>query len=181
MFYDILLYVTFQLIWVSKKSEIKKLTLQLIIYVQFLNWQVVFVLPFTAIFSLRSGRLKVTGERKNGTCEGDTRGERERLPGRTMIILFSTPIQLPGSRCVICQKFLQETIIRANDNNSERFFKFMPLVSASFHQSGPGFDGIRSVDNPSREVLFEQIIFPLIFISTMRQIFCLPPLLLMRI
>ena len=94
---------------------------------------------------------------------------------------FPTPIQLPGSRCVICQKFWQKPIIRANNNNSERFFKFMPLVSASFHQSGPSFDGIRSIDNPSREIIFEQIIFPLIFISTIRQIFCLPPLLLMRI
>ena len=57
----------------------------------------------------------------------------------------------------------------------------MTLVTASFHQSGPCFDGMRSIDNPSREVLFEQIIFPLIFISTIRQIFCLPLLLLMRI
>ena len=38
----------------------------------------------------------------------------------------------------------------------------MTLVTVSFHQSGPCFDGMRSIDNPSREVLFEQIIFPLL-------------------
>ena len=36
----------------------------------------------------------------------------------------------------------------------------------------------RSMDNASRQVLFEHIIFPLIFISTIQQIFCLSPLLL---
>ena len=71
--------------------------------------------------------------------------------------------------------------VKTTNNNSERFFKFMPLVSVSFHQSCPGFDGMRSIDNASREVLFEQRIFPLIFISTIRQMFCLSPLLLMRI
>ena len=61
--------------------------------------------------------------------------------------------------------------LRTNNNNSERFFKFMPQVSVSFHQSCPGFDGMRAIDNVSREVLFEQRIFPLIFISTIRQMF----------
>ena len=51
----------------------------------------------------------------------------------------------------------------------------MPLrvESGSFHQSCPGPDGIRSIENASRQVLFEQRIFPLIFISTIRQILCL--------
>ena len=39
---------------------------------------------------------------------------------------------------------------------------------------------MRSIDEASGQVLFEQRIFSLIFISTIRQIFCLPPLLLMR-
>ena len=40
---------------------------------------------------------------------------------------------------------------------------------------------MRPIDNANRQVLSEQRIFPLIFISTIRQIFCLTPLLLMRI
>ena len=40
---------------------------------------------------------------------------------------------------------------------------------------------MRSIDNAGHQVLFEQRIFPLLFISTIRQIFCLSPLLLMRI
>ena len=39
--------------------------------------------------------------------EGDTRGERERLPRRPTKIV-SRP-QYTGSRCVICQKFWQKT------------------------------------------------------------------------
>ena len=46
------------------------------------------------------------------------------------------------------------------------FLKFMPLVSVSFHQSCPGLDGMRSIDNASRQVLFKQRIFPLIITST---------------
>ena len=38
----------------------------------------------------------------------------------------------------------------ANNNNSERFFKFMLMVSVSFHHSCPGFDGMRSIENASR-------------------------------
>ena len=57
----------------------------------------------------------------------------------------------------------------------------MPLVSVSFHQSCPSFDGMRSIDNTSRQVFLSKKIFPLIFIATIRQIFCLSPLLLMRI
>ena len=43
----------------------------------------------------------------------------------------------------------------ANNNNSERFFKFMLLVSVSFYHSCPGFDGMRPIENASRQVLFE--------------------------
>ena len=65
----------------------------------------------------------------------------------------------------------------ANNTIVKCFFKFMPLASVSFHQSCPSFDGIRSIDNTSRHCSPEQRIFPLIF----RQIFCLSPLLVMRI
>ena len=54
------------------------------------------------------------------------------------------------------------------------------MVSVSFHQSCLGFDGMHAIDNASRQVTFEQRIFPRIFISTIRQIFCLTPLLLMH-
>ena len=58
----------------------------------------------------------------------------------------------------------------ANNNNSERFFIFMLLVSASFYHSCPGFDGMHSTENVSRQVLFENI--SVIFISKIiRQIF----------
>ena len=57
----------------------------------------------------------------------------------------------------------------ANNNNSERFFKFMLLVSVSFYHSCPGFDGMRPIENASRQVLFENI--SVIFISKIRQIF----------
>ena len=64
--------------------------------------------------------------------------------------------------------------LRTNNNSSKRFSKFMPLVYVSFHQSCPGFDGMRSV-------LFQQRrLFPMLFFSTIRQIFCLSLLLLMR-
>ena len=57
----------------------------------------------------------------------------------------------------------------ANNNNSERFFKFVLLVSVSFYHSCPGFDGMRSIENASRQVLFENI--SVIFISKIQQIF----------
>ena len=42
--------------------------------------------------SLRSKRLEVVGARKNGTREGDTRGERERLPERPLArLVFLEP------------------------------------------------------------------------------------------
>ena len=44
---------------------------------------------FRANTSLRSRRLEVMGPRKNGAREGDTRGERERLPERPMKIVFT--------------------------------------------------------------------------------------------
>ena len=57
----------------------------------------------------------------------------------------------------------------ANNNNSERFFKFILLVSVSFYHSCPGFDGMRPIENASRQVLFENN--SVIFISKIRQIF----------
>ena len=57
----------------------------------------------------------------------------------------------------------------------------MPPVSVSFRQSCPALYGMRSTDNASRQVRFEQRIFPLIFILTFRQIVCPQLLLLMRI
>ena len=44
---------------------------------------------FRANTSLRSRRLEVMSARKNGAREGDTRGERERLPERPMKIVFT--------------------------------------------------------------------------------------------
>ena len=42
----------------------------------------------------------------------------------------------------------------ANNTTVKCFFKFM--VSVSFHQSCPSFDGIRSIDNTSRQVLLSK-------------------------
>ena len=66
-------------------------------------------------------------------------------------------------------------LLRANNTivKLNVFFKFMPLVSVSFHKSCPSFDGMRSIDNTSRQVFLSKKIFPLIFIATIRQIFCL--------
>ena len=47
----------------------------------------------------------------------------------------------------------------ANNTIVKCFFKFMPLVSVSFHQSCPSFDGIRSIDNTSRQVLLSKEYF----------------------
>ena len=42
--------------------------------------------------SLRSRRLEVVGARKKGTREGDTRGERERVPERPLArLVFLEP------------------------------------------------------------------------------------------
>ena len=66
--------------------------------------------------------------------------------------------------------------------NSESFSNSCPSVeSVSFHQSCLGLDGMRSINNGNPQVIFEQRIFPLILISMIQQIFCLLPLLLMRI
>ena len=65
---------------------------------------------------------------------------------------------------------------------SERFSNSCPSVeSVSFHQSCLGLDGMCSIDNASPKILFEQRIFPLIFISRIQQVFCLSPPLLMHI
>ena len=54
------------------------------------------ILSFTSNFSsfrantgLRSRRLEVMGARKKGSREGDTQGEKERLPDRPMKIVFT--------------------------------------------------------------------------------------------
>ena len=47
----------------------------------------------------------------------------------------------------------------ANNTIVKCFFKFMPLVSVSFHQSCPSFDGIHSIDNTSRQVLLSKEYF----------------------
>ena len=44
----------------------------------------------------------------------------------------------------------------ANNTIVKCFFKFMPLVSVSFHQSCPSFDGMRSIDNKSPQVLLSK-------------------------
>ena len=44
----------------------------------------------------------------------------------------------------------------ANDTIVKCSFKFVALVSVSFHQSCPGFDGIRSNDNTSGQVLLSK-------------------------
>ena len=84
------------------------------------------VLPFTAIFSLQralaSNGRKKKRDARGRHARGDGAPARENHENR-----FPTPIQLPGSRCVICQEFWQKPIIRANNNNSERFSNPGPL------------------------------------------------------
>ena len=43
-----------------------------------------------------------------------------------------------------------------NNTIVKGFFRFMSLVSVSFHQSCPSFDGLRSIDNTSRQVLLSK-------------------------
>ena len=65
---------------------------------------------------------------------------------------------------------------------SESVSNSCPSVeSVSFHQSRLGLDGMRSINNGCPQVIFEQRIFPLIFISTIQQVFCPSPPLLMHI
>ena len=47
----------------------------------------------------------------------------------------------------------------ANNTILKCFFKFMPLVRVSIHQSCPSFDRIRSIDNTSRQVLLSKEYF----------------------
>ena len=47
----------------------------------------------------------------------------------------------------------------ANNTIVKCFFKFMPVVSVSFHQLCPSFDGIRSIDSTSRQVLLSKEYF----------------------
>ena len=44
----------------------------------------------------------------------------------------------------------------ANNTTVKGFFRFMSLVSVSFHQSCPSFDGMHSIDNTSRQVLLSK-------------------------
>ena len=83
------------------------------------------------------------------------------------ILISGSDEKLQNTNCT--ETFLQAAKMRhkhytpghfpANNNNSERFFKFMLLVSASFYHSCPGFDGMRSTENVSRQVLFEKLYF----------------------
>ena len=65
--------------------------------------------PFLFLCSLRSRRLEVVSTRKNGHARRrHARGEgapARKAPENR----FPPPLQLPGSRCVICQKFWQKT------------------------------------------------------------------------
>ena len=55
--------------------------------------------------SLRSRRLEVVGTRKNWRVRR-RHAREERAPARKAPEnRFPPPLQLPGSRCVICQKF----------------------------------------------------------------------------
>ena len=53
---------------------------------------------------------------KDRVHKGDMLWERKRLPERPMKIISPLPIQLPGSRCVICQKFLRKAKLGAGKN-----------------------------------------------------------------
>ena len=61
------------------------------------------------------------------------------------------------------------------------FSNSCPLVSVSFHQSCPSFNGMRSIDNTLRQVLLSKEYFLWSSLQPIRQMFCLSPILLMRI
>ena len=65
---------------------------------------------FKKYHSLRSRCtcVEVTCAGKDRAHKGDMQWERKHLPERPMKIVSPLPIQLPGSRCMICQKFLTE-------------------------------------------------------------------------
>ena len=86
--------------------------------------------PFLAC----SGRLKVMGERKNGTREGDTRGERERLPGRTMKIV-SRPLS----------NYLAAAAWSVKNFDTKRLFEQIITIVKGFQIQAPGKCFISSI------------------------------------
>ena len=58
----------------------------------------------------RCTSVEVMHAGKDGVHKGDMQWERKRVPERPMKIISPFPIQLPGSHCVICQKFWQKMI-----------------------------------------------------------------------
>ena len=79
--------------------------------------------------SLRRRRLEVVGAWKNGRAGGkQARGET-----------FSAAVRDINNRPQVASEY-----------------KFMPLVSVSFHQSCPSFDGMRSIDNTIRQILLSK-------------------------
>ena len=90
---------------------------------------------------------------------------------------MSIPSSVEKLKSKLCLTWQQGLPLQmANNTIVKRFFKFMPLVSVSFKFWWYVFHWQRKL--PSSP---EQGIFPLIFIAMIRQIFCLSPLLLMRI
>ena len=63
--------------------------------------------------------------------------------------VFSTSVTRHKQETSSCLRTANNTIVKCS-------FKFMPLVSVSFHQSCPSFDGMRSIDNTSRQVLLRK-------------------------
>ena len=70
---------------------------------------------------------------------------------------------------VICKQII--TVAKGFSNSCPS------VESVSFHQSCPSLDCPCSIHNASGQVLFEQRIFPLIFMSMIQQTFCLSLLL----
>ena len=93
--------------------------------------------------SLRSRRLEVVGRRKN------VRTRRRHARGDTTPDTFSTAVTRHKQQASGRLRTANNTLVKC-------FFKFMPLESVSFHQSCPSFDGMRSVDNRSRQVLLSK-------------------------
>ena len=79
---------------------------------------------------------------------------RAHFPEKRLVIepMFSTAVTRHKQQTSGRLRTANNTIVKC-------FFKFMPLVSVSFHQSCPSFDGIRSIDNTSRQVLLSKEYF----------------------
>ena len=103
----------------------------------------------------------------------------------SLLTLRKLPTVLQSMFSTAVMRHKQQTSGRlrtANNTIVKCFFKFMLLVSVSFHLSCPSFDCIRSIDSTSHQVLLSKEYF--LWSSLQRFdkiIFCLSPLLLMRI